>query len=86
MRTCHNDVLPEKNAALPPRAMWASTVSRIPRDQYSSCPTDRYRLAPSSTSGCVSRSAFVHTPTSKPSRSAHSRNGSSQSGQPADPA
>ena len=35
-RTCHNDVFPEKNAALPPRAMKASTVSRIPRVQYSS--------------------------------------------------
>ena len=28
--------LPEKKAALPPRAMKRSTVSRIPFDQYSS--------------------------------------------------
>ena len=86
MRTCHSDVLPEKNAALPPRAMNPSTVSRMPRDQYSSWPTDRYKRASSSTSGCSSRSPLVHTPISKPSRSAHSMNGSSQSGQPADPA
>ena len=72
--------------ALPPRATNASTVSRIPRDQYSSWPTDRYRLAPSSTSGCSARSALVHTPISNPSRSAHSMNGSSQSGHPAEPA
>ena len=28
MRTCHNEVFPEKNAALPPRATNPSTVSR----------------------------------------------------------
>ncbi len=85
-RTCHNDVLPEKKAALPPRAMNASTVSRIPLDQYSSWPTERYRFASSNSSGNSSRSAFVHTPISKPSRSAHSKKGSSQSGHPAEPA
>ena len=41
IRTCHSDVLPERKAALPPRAVNASTVSRIPAVQYSSWPTDR---------------------------------------------
>jgi hypothetical protein len=40
-RTCQNDVLPDRNAALPPPAMKPSTVSRIGLDQYSSWPTDR---------------------------------------------
>ena len=36
IRTCHSDVFPEKKAAFPPPATNASTVSRIPLDQYSS--------------------------------------------------
>src|ERR1700730_1913188 len=90
-RTCQNAVLPEKKATLPPPAMNASTVSRIEPDQYSSWPTDnmsRYADPPwlESRPGWSSRSALVATSTAYPSASAHSMKGSSQSGQPADPA
>ena len=51
VRTCQNAVLPEKKATFPPPAMCASTVSRMPHDQYSSWPTLSSSWCPSTTLG-----------------------------------
>src|SRR5881409_98898 len=84
-RTCQQQVFPPRIAALPPAAVNASSRSRIPQDQYSSCPTETRSRRSSNRSGLASRSVEIATSTSNPLRSAQWRNGRSQFHHPAPP-